>query len=262
MVQLVNIKPGEHVLDLACGTGLVSYLAGVAVGTSGTVTGVDISSGMLAQAKAKKSTHSAPNVEFHHHSITNLNSLSAVQSKQFDVVVCASALVLLEYPAAALKQWATYLKKGGRLIVDVTHPESQSANITFERTGRRLGKPVPSYRVPFQKADDLRDMMEDAGHRNVGVKLISQLRVRDATDDVDAYICDHRKPQLENIFDVTDAESMFEKGMGHHFTESVATSDVRQQAKAIFIEEWTKLADSYGYVNEVDGVFVGLGTKL
>ena len=54
MVELANPRAGERVLDLACGTGLVSYPASTAVGPSGEVIGVDISSGMLRQAEAKK----------------------------------------------------------------------------------------------------------------------------------------------------------------------------------------------------------------
>lgn len=41
-------QPGQHILDLACGTGLVTLLAKRASGTTGTVTGVDISTSMMA----------------------------------------------------------------------------------------------------------------------------------------------------------------------------------------------------------------------
>lgn len=53
MVELAQLQPGENVLDLACGTGLVSFPASQVVGQSGSVVGIDISSGMLDQAKKR-----------------------------------------------------------------------------------------------------------------------------------------------------------------------------------------------------------------
>ena len=64
LVELAKVQPGEEVLDLACGTGLVTYPASDAVGASGSVVGVDISSGMLAQANAKLSNMSRKMLHF------------------------------------------------------------------------------------------------------------------------------------------------------------------------------------------------------
>lgn len=50
-LQLADLKPGEHVLDVACGTGQVTCAAAVAVGSAGHVTGVDLSEGMLQQVR-------------------------------------------------------------------------------------------------------------------------------------------------------------------------------------------------------------------
>lgn len=54
MIELAELRPGETVLDLACGTGLATFSASVAVGPEGCVVGVDISKGMLAEAEAKR----------------------------------------------------------------------------------------------------------------------------------------------------------------------------------------------------------------
>lgn len=143
MVELIQPQAGEHVLDLACGTGLVSYPASIAVGPSGSVTGVDISRGMLAEAETKRSMHRPPNVTFHRHSITELDSLAALRGRQFDVITCCSALVLFPYPGDVLKHWVPYLKSGGRLIVDVTHPQNLTAGIICEKVGNLLSRPVP-----------------------------------------------------------------------------------------------------------------------
>lgn len=54
IVQLAAIQPGEAVLDLACGTGLVSFMAGDAAGPTGSVVGVDLSDGMLSEAMKRR----------------------------------------------------------------------------------------------------------------------------------------------------------------------------------------------------------------
>ena len=51
LVQLANIEPGQTVLDVATGTGMVALPAAEIVGETGHVTGIDISESMLAEVK-------------------------------------------------------------------------------------------------------------------------------------------------------------------------------------------------------------------
>lgn len=258
MVELAKLRPGEDVLDLACGTGLVSYPASTAIGTKGSVTGVDISSGMLAQAEAKKGSHHIKNLQFYQHSIFDLGSLPALEGKRFDAITCASALVLLRHPDEAIRQWASYLRPGGRLVVDATHPESQLPLITFERVGRALEKPVPFYRLPFEKPDDLRTIMEAAGLQDVVVVFMSQMDI-DGKDDFSSYLEDFDDPRLERVLSVRDADEMFDKAIDTWSMADLAVPDVKPQARKLFAEEWAKLAHADGKIREVDGVFVGVG---
>jgi 2-polyprenyl-3-methyl-5-hydroxy-6-metoxy-1,4-benzoquinol methylase len=52
LVEVAALRPGERVLDVACGTGVVARLAAQQVGTTGQITGVDLNAGMLAVARA------------------------------------------------------------------------------------------------------------------------------------------------------------------------------------------------------------------
>jgi ubiquinone/menaquinone biosynthesis C-methylase UbiE len=260
MAALAELKVGEDVLDLACGTGCVTFAASAAVGDTGSVTGIDISAGMLQQADNKLAEHSIKNVRLIMHSITDLDGLEDVKGKLFDVVFCASALVLLEHAADAIKRWSSHLKPGGRLITDATHPRSQLPFITFERVGRRLNQPVPWYREPFHVPQDLQAVFEAAGLQGVKTYLFAQT-IQHETDDWRQYICDLQHPRIERTYKVDDADTLFDARIGHWAAASLATPDVKDKARALYREEWAKLADVNGVIEEVDGVFVGIGWK-
>ncbi|KAK3067050.1 hypothetical protein LTR53_016301 [Teratosphaeriaceae sp. CCFEE 6253] len=258
MTELADLQPGEDVLDLACGTGLATFPASIAVGESGTVIGVDISPGMLAQCESKRRAHALSNVTIYQHSITDLGSLPGLDGKLFDVIICASALVLLQDPGDALRQWVTFLKPGGRLVTDVTHPASQISLIAFERVGRALGRPLPFYRVPFQRPEDLRILMEEAGLRDVETILLSQTDI-DGTDALAAYRSELEHPRVIKKFSVTDADRKFDEHIGSGPAETIAGPDIVDQARKLFAVEWAKLADASGVIEVVDGVFISIG---
>ncbi len=52
-IDLVNLKEGENVLDVGCGTGVLSILAKIAVGEAGEVQGVDLAPRMISKAQTK-----------------------------------------------------------------------------------------------------------------------------------------------------------------------------------------------------------------
>nr|OQO21348.1 hypothetical protein B0A51_10059 [Rachicladosporium sp. CCFEE 5018] len=261
VVDLLDLKPGEHVLDLACGTGLVTFAAAQAVGSTGSVTGVDISSGMLAQAHLKQLNANIENVTFHQHSITSLSNLKGVQGQQFDAITCASALVLLSNPTLALKHWVRFLKPGGRLIMDVTHIRSQLGHLTLERVGKSLAIPVPSYRLNFETPQHFEDLLSAAGLQNVDIKLLSQVQANGHGEGIDAYVSGVDQPRIDRVFAIEDGQATFEKLIASRYGEALAADGVRDRARELFMEEWAKLADGHGRIEEVDGVFVGKGRK-
>lgn len=262
MVELAKVQSGENVLDLACGTGLVSFPASAIVGTSGSVVGVDISSGMLNEARKKVALHAVRNISFHEHSITELETLEAIANKSFDLIICCSALVLLEDAAAALKNWTTYLKPGGRLVVDVTHPMNLATGLVFERIGTQLQRPVPYYREPFQTPEDLKTRMEAAGLRDIDMTSLSIMDIP-GTDDLKDYIVpDVSKPKIQQVYDVQHADRLFDEQVDGFANKSFASPDeLRQQAKELFKKEWARLADADGKIRAVDGIYVGVGWK-
>ena len=80
--------------------------------------------------------------------ITKLDEIESPQKEkgEFDAISCASALVLLQDPVAALQKWEDCLKPGGRIIVNSTHRDNLPAGTAFERVYARLGVEAPFYR--------------------------------------------------------------------------------------------------------------------
>lgn len=126
-LDFVNwIKPNadEVALDLACGTGLVTIPLAAAIGSLGNIVAIDLSPRMLLEAQAKAVPQDSASISWIEGDITSLSSISQVQDVLqnrggFDIITLCSALVLLHDQPAAIKHFSTFLKPGGRMIVDV-----------------------------------------------------------------------------------------------------------------------------------------------
>ncbi len=109
------MEPGLRVLDVATGTGLLAFEAAKRVGPAGSVLGVDISGGMLAEANRKAKGTGLENIRF---SLGDAERLDLPRSS-FDRIVAASALVLMSDIPRALRHWSSFLKPGGIIAFDV-----------------------------------------------------------------------------------------------------------------------------------------------
>lgn len=110
VVDAAQIQPGQRVLDVACGTGIVARTAAEQVGSEGFVTGLDINDGMLSVARQKNTTIDwrqgrAEALPFDDHT--------------FDAVISQFGLMFFEDRATAIQEMMRVLKPGGRLTVAV-----------------------------------------------------------------------------------------------------------------------------------------------
>lgn len=107
--------PGERVLDIACGTGLVSLAAARAVGPQGRVVGVDISARMVEAARERAGRAGLAQASFERMDAEHLELPGA----GFDVVTCALGLMYLPEPERAVREMLRVLRPGGRLVLAV-----------------------------------------------------------------------------------------------------------------------------------------------
>jgi ubiquinone/menaquinone biosynthesis C-methylase UbiE len=107
--------PGERVLDVACGTGLVSFEAARAVGSSGQVLGIDLSDRMVRDAERQASEKGATNCRFSRMDGETL----ALPDGSFDLALCALGLMYMPDPERALREMGRVVRAGGRLALAV-----------------------------------------------------------------------------------------------------------------------------------------------
>jgi ubiquinone/menaquinone biosynthesis C-methylase UbiE len=108
------LRPGERVLDVACGTGVVARGAAERVGSTGRVAALDINPGMLAVARSLQTTTGAP-IEWHEGSVLAL----PFPDSAFDVVLCQLGLQFFPDRPAALREIRRVLVPAGRLALNV-----------------------------------------------------------------------------------------------------------------------------------------------
>lgn len=161
-------EPGSAILDLACGTGLVTIPMAAAVGPSGVVVGVDITAAMLDLARQKVLPQGAAQVEWVDADITKgLGEVEAVQKVVkdrggFDLISCCSALVLLEDPASVIRSWVGLLRKGGRMIVDVPTEDRTVQYLFLVALREKLGMALPFDREWVRDMNSLARVYEQA----------------------------------------------------------------------------------------------------
>ncbi|MBL8760701.1 MAG: bifunctional demethylmenaquinone methyltransferase/2-methoxy-6-polyprenyl-1,4-benzoquinol methylase UbiE [Phycisphaerae bacterium] len=114
-VKSAIVKPGEHVLDVACGTG--DLTEAFASSPAAKVTGVDFTRAMLDIAERKRPTRLPPElgakVSYHEGDAMALRFPAA----SFDVVSIAFGIRNVADPAKAIAEFFRVLRPGGRLVV-------------------------------------------------------------------------------------------------------------------------------------------------
>jgi len=116
LLRIANAQAGEHVLDLACGTGLVTLPLAVSVGPAGRVTATDISEEMIVATRRAATEQALSNVYAYR---SDAESVELMQDCSVDAVTCALGLMYVPHPARVLAEAWRVLKPGGRAVMAV-----------------------------------------------------------------------------------------------------------------------------------------------
>lgn len=115
LMRLTDIQTGQHVLEIACGSGLVTTQIAQAVGEGGVVLATDVSQGMLDDLEQRLLPGLRQRVTFERMPAEAL----AVSNGIFDVAVSALGLMYTTDPGLAVRNMARAVKKGGTVAATV-----------------------------------------------------------------------------------------------------------------------------------------------
>src|SRR5438034_1861388 len=167
LLDATGLHRGERVLDVACGTGVVTRLAAEQVGPNGTVAGLDINPAMLAVARSVPSSGAA--VERHQASAEQL----PLADGSFDVVLSSLGLQFVPDKASALSEMRRVLDPRGRLAIATVGPTPPLFAILEQALARHVKPEVAAFmRVVFSlhEPQELEKLFSCAGFCEVEVR--------------------------------------------------------------------------------------------
>jgi ubiquinone/menaquinone biosynthesis C-methylase UbiE len=115
LLEMAALRQGERVLDVACGTGLVTLRAAARVGGAGAVVGTDIAENMVQRARMLATQQHIDQATFARMDAENLQ----VPDSVFDVAMCALGLMYVPAPLQAVREMHRVLRPGGRAVAAV-----------------------------------------------------------------------------------------------------------------------------------------------
>jgi ubiquinone/menaquinone biosynthesis C-methylase UbiE len=167
LIAAARLQPGELVLDVACGTGIVARLAARQVMPTGAVSGADINPGMIVEAK--RACADAPNIDWREADAAAL----PFPDERFDVVLCQMGLQFFLAKLPPLKEMRRVLQPGGRVLVNTPGPTPALFAVIRDAVSRHVGsKPADFVDAVFSlhDPDEYTELLHSAGFRDVDVR--------------------------------------------------------------------------------------------
>ncbi|MEH2312713.1 MAG: methyltransferase domain-containing protein [Nostoc sp.] len=165
LVEYAQISQGQHVLDIATGTGMVAIEAAQLIGLAGRVVGVDISTGMLEEAKRKIEALGLNNIELVLADAEKLN----FPANSFDVILCSSALIWMADVPAALCLWHQLLKPGGLIGFHAFADTAFVGGVTMQKVAQKYGVSL-AFSKPTGTIEKCHDLLKTAGFEAIEIK--------------------------------------------------------------------------------------------
>nr|WP_218780654.1 methyltransferase domain-containing protein [Halobaculum halophilum] len=163
--DMVELEPGEAVLDLGSGSGMDAFVAGVHVTETGTVTGIDMTDEQVEKARTLAAANGFHNVEFRRGYIENL----PFEDGSFDAVISNGVINLSAEKDRVFEEVSRVLKPDGRLALsDIISEQrlSESIKTNADLWAACIGG--------AEQVDDYTAMIETPGFKLIEVRDNSQ----------------------------------------------------------------------------------------
>jgi ubiquinone/menaquinone biosynthesis C-methylase UbiE len=232
LVGRVGLAPGNSVLDVACGTGVVAQIAAAHVGPGGRVVGLDVNAGMLDVARATETQPDGPSVEWVEGSALALPFADG----EFDIALCQLGLQFFEDRLGALREMQRVLSDSGRLGASVftSIDRNPAAHALADALDRELGEGASlAKRSEHSLADskELRELCAAAGFVRVRVETVTTIirfpsvaewvRIQFAATPLASLVRERDDVVLRVAADVGEALASFAHDDGFAFPQEV-----------------------------------------
>ena len=163
VTDAAHIQPGQRVLDVACGTGILTRTVAKRIGAGGSVIGLDLNEGMLAVAARK-----APEIEW----CQGRAEALPFESDHFDAGVSQFGLMFFENRVVALQEMLRVLRPGGHLVIAVWDSLANTSGYAamYDLLQRLFGDHIAhALHAPYQLGDreQLKALFSQAGLRKL-----------------------------------------------------------------------------------------------
>ena len=241
LVDAACLVAGERVVDVACGTGVVTRIAAQRVGPLGRVTGVDLNAGMISVARSLPAGDGAP-INWLEGSALALPLFDA----SVDAVLCQQGLQFFPDKALALREMRRVAARGGRLALSVWSAVGPYHTAVGEALARFVDESTAtsfcaSRKVPGK--DELERLVATAGWSEVKVS-VSRLSIH--VPGVERFVLEHLAgTPVAAALAAADAETrknigasvkrameLFEAGDGVTYPEETHVVTARTQEEA------------------------------
>jgi ubiquinone/menaquinone biosynthesis C-methylase UbiE len=186
LVNAAELEPGERVLDVACGTGVVARLAAERVGPAGAVTGVDLNPGMLGVARSIAAD--GAEIEWHEADA----AATGLPDGQYDAALCGLGLQFFGDRGGALRELRRVLRPGGRVAITVPGPTPPMFDILERALAEHVEPDAARFvAVVFSISDPaaLERLLAEAGFESVAVRWMTKtLRLPPPVDFLWQYV--------------------------------------------------------------------------
>jgi len=182
-IERLRLKPGDRVLDVACGSGASAIPAAQSVGESGTVLGVDLAERLLELARAKARQLGLTNIRFQ---VGDMER-SGCADENFDAVVCVFGIFFLPDMARAVRELWRMVRQGGQLAITTWGPRvfEPGASAFWEAVSRERRDLVRAF-DPWTRIDSpagLEELLRASGIENANITPESNLQELATPDD-------------------------------------------------------------------------------
>ncbi|NES83038.1 MAG: methyltransferase domain-containing protein [Moorea sp. SIO2B7] len=166
LVEYAQLSQGQQILDIATGTGMVAIEAAQIVGNEGKVIGIDISTGMLEQARRKVESLGLCNTEFQ---LADAEALD-FPLNTFDCIFCSSALIWMSDLLGALRLWHQFLKPGGLLGFHAFADTAFVGGVVTQKVLEKYGISLLLSK-PTGTVEKCHDLLQKAGFEAIDIQL-------------------------------------------------------------------------------------------